>query len=153
MAEKERLGVTEGYTAWASGRRDDAFGFAVGVTKSRCGEVANALYDLHLMMGEGHGYYENQRAVKDWAYQCAAEFAAANRVHGYRLDWGRQAARDGAALAMWRDLYGIGLSRHADQFKIGRRPFERVRDHVRDLAAAKINEFADELYANIFADG
>jgi hypothetical protein len=49
-------------------------------------------------------------------------------------------------LALWGDLYGLGLSARADVFGVSRRTYERVRDHVRHQASDKIDAFDAALY-------
>jgi hypothetical protein len=150
---QEQPGLTERYAAWSSGWHDDEMGFAVAVAKGCCSEpIAEVIYDLHVMEFSTHDYATKARRVKDWGYLTAARFVAAQRgrarVMGYRLDWGRQAARDGLGIAMWGDLYGVGLSARPEVYAVARWSYERVRNHVRASASALVTEFACELATN-----
>lgn len=80
------------------------------------------------------------RPIKEWAYETAAEFVGRkgtgqrrrSMVENYRLDWGRQAARDGVARALWPEMVDEmpGRDARCKQFKIGHQSYQRVRDHV-----------------------
>lgn len=80
------------------------------------------------------------RQIKEWAYQTAAEFVGSKGsgqrrrsiVESYRLDWGRQAARDGVARALWPEMVDEmpGRDARCKQFNVGHQAYQRVRDHV-----------------------
>jgi hypothetical protein len=148
----EPRGVKERYIAWVAGRADEGMAFMVAGCKHQCSTpLAERLFSLHVMEASAPGYSESARKVKDWGYQLAAEFAATRRgsarVRGYRVSWARQAARDGLCLALWGHLRGTGLAARSAQYSIGERPYQRVRDHVRDTASALLLEFETMLSA------
>jgi len=62
-------------------------------------------------------------------------------VEGYDARWGRQAARDGLAMAMFgpRDIPGVVA--RADQFGCGKQAYQRVRDFVGGAAAVCMEEY------------
>lgn len=80
------------------------------------------------------------RALKNWSYCAAAEFAGAkgsgqrrrSLVEGYDPKWGRQAARDGMARALWpwMDSEMPGRNKRCDQLSVGHQSYMRVRDEV-----------------------
>lgn len=80
------------------------------------------------------------RAIKEWAYETAAEFVGRkgsgqrrrSMVENYQLDWGRQAARDGVARALWPEWVDEmpGRDIRCRQFNVGHQAYQRVRDHV-----------------------
>lgn len=154
--ERDNAGVAEFYAAWASGRPSEAFGYAAGVATTAAGQAAADLYELHVMADAANDYGKRVRRVKDWGYTVAAEFVTSrrgpSRVSGYRLDWGRQAARDGLCDALWGHVRGTGVAIRAAQFGIGERPYQRVRDHVRNRAKGAMNDFEGELGAAIRLD-
>lgn len=149
----EGAGVAEIYAAWASGRPSEAFGYAAGVATTSAGQIAADLYELHVMADAANDYFARVRRVKDWGYTVAAEYVSRQRhqarVRDYRLDWGHQAARDGLCEALWGHVRGTGLAVRAAQFSIGERPFQRVRDYVKDSAKGAISDFEGELGAAI----
>lgn len=142
----EPRGVRERYAEWASGRRDEGMAFIVaGASNGASDPVAYPLFDLHLMEFGACGFGPKARTVKDWGYAEAARYVTSRRhqarVRGYRLDWARQAARDGLCLALWGHLRGCGLAARAEQFGIGERGYQRVRDHVETVAKQLLTEF------------
>lgn len=155
-SDNENAGVAEFYAAWASGRPSEAFGYAAGVATSAAGQTAADLYELHVMADHANAYAERVRRVKDWGYTRAAEYVSRQRhqgrIHGYRLDWGHQAARDGLCEALWGHVRGTGLAERAKRFGIGERPYQRVRDYVREAAKGAMNDFEGELGAAIRLD-
>lgn len=138
--------LAERYAGWASGADDMKMGHAVGVATTRAGQVAADLFDLYVMEQRGQDFPKRVNRVKEWGYRKAAEFVASReaqaKIVGYRLDWGQQAARDGLCQAMWGHLRGTGLAARAKEFRIGERPFQRVRDHVEKEADKAIGRFA-----------
>ena len=62
-------------------------------------------------------------------------------VEGYDDHWGRQAARDGLAMAMFgpRDIPGVVA--RADQFGCGKQAYQRIRDFVGGAAAVCMEEY------------
>jgi hypothetical protein len=150
--ECEPRGVRERYTEWASGARDEGMAFIVaGASNGSSDPVAYSLFDLHLMEFHANGFAGKARVVKDWGYAEAARYVTSRRhqarVRGYRVDWARQAARDGLCLALWGHLHGYGLAYRAEQFGIGERPYQRVRDHVQTTASKLLVEFETLLAA------
>ena len=146
MADKKEESEFFGtYAAWASGANRPDISFALGAAQTRAGQAAADLYELHAMAEHANGYCERVRRVKDWGYRVAAEFVRSRQrryaIGGYRLDWARQAARDGLCEALWGHVRGTGLAVRAAQFGVGERPYQRVRDHVRDEARASMNVF------------
>ena len=140
-------GLSETYAAWEGGKHLE-FGFSVAWAKGQCSEpVAEALYSLSVMCEHAAGLNEKFRAVKDWGYTVAASYASSGRQK-YRLDWGRQAARDGLFLALWdrSELRLPSTVARAEHFGVGEKKYRRVRGHVRDQANALIGEFTEFLY-------
>jgi hypothetical protein len=95
-----------------------------------------------------------RRAIKDWAYKAAAEFAGSkgggqrkrSLVESYRLDWGHQAARDGVALALWGDIIDVpGIVFRSEQFGCGKQAYQRVRDDVKATAADMASSFGADM--------
>lgn len=154
----EPPGVRELYASWAgAGRMGEHFGFIVAVAQGRCIEPLSAdLFDLHVMAELAHGYAHKCRLVKDWAYWHAADFVASRRgsarIKDYRLDWGRQAARDGLCSALWEHVRGTGLAARSKQFGVGERPYGRVRERVANAVKLALNDFECELSAAIALD-
>ena len=151
------VGLKELYSAWASGRQGEAISFAVGAATNEVSDrIAADLYALHVMADAAHDYCLAVRAVKDWGYRLTAEYvttrAKRGTIPGYRLDWGRQAARDGLCDALWGHVRGTGLAARASQFGVGERPYQRLRDHVRDTASALLTEFESHFGAAIGVD-
>lgn len=148
--------VKQFYTAWASGQPWGDFSGAAGIAQTRAGRTAADLYELHVMGPDSCDWADATRRVKDWAYMVAAEFVSTRRgparFVSYRLDWGHQAARDGVAEALWPHIRGTGLAIRAIQFDIGERPYQRVRDHVKDEAKRLLNNYETELSAAIGLD-
>lgn len=150
--ECEPRGVRERYTEWASGARDEGMAFIVaGASNGSSDPVAYSLFDLHLMEFHANGFAGKARTVKDWGYAEAARYVTSRRhqgrVRGYRLDWGRQAARDGLCLALWGHVRGCGLAARVEQFGCGERGYQRVRDHIHATASKLLVEFETLLAA------
>ena len=142
----ERVGVRERYTAWAGGRNDEGMGFIAGSAESRHGETAAILFALHVLGDDSREYARHCRKIKDWAYTRAAQFAITKpRINGFRLDWAHQAARDGICDTVWGHQRGTGLDARAEQFRISRRQYQRVRDHVKDSAGELLGAFEARL--------
>jgi hypothetical protein len=156
LAKFEPTEVSQYYAQWASGRHDEEMAYAIAHSSTEVGGIAAKLYDLHVMEFASVEFAKNQRAVKDWAYTLAADFVITRRrnarIPGYRLDWGRQAARDGLCRAMWGHLHGTGLRPRAEQFGCSQRGYERIRDHVQSEAKRKLGEFESELGVAIGID-
>lgn len=89
-----------------------------------------------------------------WCAGMAAECAMSvnsrrrPRIASYRPEWGRQAGKDGAALAMWgegiRDVLP-GVNKRADRFGCRDEAYLRVRDYVQAEAAELIFRFARDV--------
>jgi hypothetical protein len=153
----EPRGVIERYTAWAGGRHDEGMAFAAAGAQWQCADrIAYTLFDLRVMEFGACNFVVKARNAKEWGYKVAADFANTRKGRavftGYRLDWSRQAARDGLCLALWGHLRGTGLAARAEQFSIGERPFQRMRDHVRDRASTLSLEYETVLSAAIALD-
>ena len=123
------------------GRRDDEVAWALALCNSVNDPAAQYLYLMHATEDVRYA-----RKVKEWAYNAAIDFVGSkgsgqrkrSLVESYRADWGHQAARDGAAMAMW-SCEVPGLVKRAEQFKCGKQAYQRVRDEIhrqaRDLIA------------------
>lgn len=62
-------------------------------------------------------------------------------VEGYDKRWGRVAARDGVALAMWGTAGIPGINDRAKQFGCGSQGYQRIRDYVGGEAIVAIQEY------------
>ena len=148
--------VKEIYGAWAAGRSSEVVGGGAGIAKTRAGQIASDLYELHVMEDGSRDWVAATRRVKDWAYITAADFVRSRRGPArfvrYELTWAHQAARDGLAEALWPHMRGTGLAIRAIQFDIGERPYQRIRDHVTDEAKRLLNAYETELSAAIGLD-
>jgi hypothetical protein len=92
--------------------------------------------------------------LESWCHGMAAECAMSinsrkrPRIPSYRADWGRQAAKDGAALAMWgddiRDLLP-GVNKRAERFGCRDEAYLRVRGYVEDEAKTLIEHFSRDM--------
>lgn len=113
--------------------------------------IAQALYLAHVAEDLSH-----RRDIKDWAYTIAAESATSARngskrnqpaVASYDPSWGRQAARDGLAMALWPHLAGDVPGRDKRCAKLGCRhdAYQYIRDQVRGKAAELISWFRDDM--------
>ena len=144
------------YGAWSAGRSSEEVGGGAGIAKTRAGQIASDLYELHVMETGSRDWVEATRRVKDWAYITAADFVSSrrgpSRFRGYSLTWGHQASRDGLAEALWPHVRGTGLAIRAIQFDIGERPYQRIRDFVTDEAKKLLNNYETEFSAAIGLD-
>lgn len=99
--------------------------------------------------------------IKAWGYGVAAEYATGRtagprnrvRVEGYRAEWGRVAARDGLARALWPEMVDEmpGRDARCAVLKVGHDPFKRVRDEVENRAKRVIDEYRLDL-ENLLVD-
>jgi hypothetical protein len=114
--------------------------------------VAKCLYQFaHAgdMAGEGAA-----RVLEAWCAGMAAECAMSinsrkrPRIASYRVEWGRQAANDGAALAMWgasiRDMLP-GINKRAAKYGCRSEAYQRVRDYVEVEASDLIFGFSRDM--------
>lgn len=157
MEAREVSVMREIYGTWASGTPWEDVSYAAGVAKTRAGQIASDLFELHVMETGSSDWCGATRRVKDWAYTIAADFVSSRRgpakFRSYSLTWGHQAARDGLAEALWPHIRGTGLAIRAIQFDIGERPYQRLRDHVTFEAKKLLNRYEAELSAAIDLDG
>lgn len=149
----EPPGVREVYTAWASGK-SMYFGEHIVDAKRLCSDpIAETLYHLHAMAEHSHDIRGKFGQVKEWAYTVAASYAASGRQR-YRLDWGRQAARDGVFIALWPDdRFSDGLlpcyTERAAHFGVGEDKYRRVRRHLKLQTQSLLHEFEGFLTAEL----
>lgn len=132
------------------GRPDDSVAWWLSLCRMVAPHpIAQALYLAHVAED-----LSQRRAIKDWAYRVAAEFAGSkgsgqrkrSLVESYRLDWGHQAARDGLTIALWGDLIDVpGLVARSQQFRCGKQAYERVRDEVKSTTADLIASFRADM--------
>lgn len=114
--------------------------------------VAKLLYQFS-NAGDMAGDEAVQR-VESWCYGMAAECAMAvnsrkrPRIASYRVEWGRQAAKDGAALAMWggaiRDVLP-GVNKRAERYGCRDEAYLRVRQYVELEARDLIDDFSRDM--------
>ena len=141
--------IIERYAAWSSSHGDEAFGYVLSVVKFQCShKVAGDLFDLHLMYEHANDLQKKFERVQDWAYGVATAYAIDKKIR-YGFGWGRQAAKDGAFLAMWADEKSaagmLTIPVRAIQFGICEDNYRGVRRHVRNCAVKLIDEFNDKL--------
>jgi len=127
-----------------------AFGMADLVSDEPC---AKHLYEWSCA-GDMVGPQAFVTAVQSWGANAAAQFAMGHNsrkrpnVPSFRLDWGRQAANDGCALAMWgegiRDLLP-GVNKRASKYGCRDEAYLRVRDHVEQEARELIFRFRRDM--------
>lgn len=135
------------------GEWDEEVAWALGMADLVSDEpVAKYLYEWHCA-GDMAGV-TSITMLQAWCATTAAEFARTKvgrnkqpQIRSFRLDWGRQAAHDGAALAMWDnprasirdDLPGINV--RAAKYGCSDEAYMRVREHVRQEAQELIFRF------------
>jgi hypothetical protein len=120
---------------WWGAPGDDVAGHLSSATLIAPHPIAHAIY-----MARVADDVSRFREMKEWAYDTALDFVGAkgsgqrkrSLVESFRPDWGRQAARDGLASALWPwrtdEIPGIG--KRSEQFKCGKQAYQRVRDEV-----------------------
>lgn len=103
-----------------------------------------------------HGLWRGRmlQNLQDWCAGMAAEAAFTGRrfrrerVSGYQRRWGRQAGRDGAALAMWgqevRDILP-GIKKRAEQYGCKEETYRSIRDYVELEASNLISDFRADM--------
>jgi hypothetical protein len=103
-----------------------------------------------------HGIWRGRMLLnlQDWCAGMAAEAAFTGRrfrkerLTGYQRRWGRQAGRDGAALAMWgQDVREIlpGVNKRAEQYGCKESTYRMIRDYVELEAANLISDFRADM--------
>lgn len=142
--------AAERAAAYWWGAQDEDVGWWLALCKMVNGALAQSLYIAHIAEDVRHA-----RGLKDWAYRTAVEYAGGRGsgqrrrglVEAYRADWGRQAARDGLAAALWphlrEDIPGIG--KRCEAFGCGKQAYQRVRDEVMRSACDLIAGFAMDM--------
>jgi hypothetical protein len=142
------------------GKPDDAVGWWLSLcSRVALHPIAQDLYLAHVADDTRHN-----RAIKDWAYEFAATAAVTPRagqrkrraVESYRLDWGRQAARDGVALALWPHLRECvaGINQQARRFGCRNDAYQYIREQVEGEAKSLIASFRSDMgmcYDNRFS--
>jgi hypothetical protein len=143
----DRPGADERTGAFWWGAQDEEIAWALSLAHTVSPDpIARHLYVAHAAQDVRHS-----RAIKDWGYRVAVEFAGAkgsgqrrrSLVESYRTDWGHQAARDGICMALWPDLRDEvpGIGKRADQYGCGKQAYQRVRDEVQRQACDLIAGF------------
>lgn len=132
------------------GAQDDEVPWWLGLCKLVNDPVSQSLYIAHVADDARHA-----RGLKDWAYGVAAEYAASRGagvrrravVEAYRPEWGRQAARDGLAAALWPKLADEipGRNKRCDELGCGHQAYQRVRDEVNRQASDLIVGFSMDM--------
>lgn len=133
------------------GRPDEDIAWALSMAHMIAKEpIAQNLY-LAKVADDASKY----RAIKEWGYLVAVEFAGAkgsgqrrrSQVESYRTDWGHQAARDGIARALWPELIDDmpGRDANAKRFGVGHQAYQRVRDAVMNRTKEVCDEFRHDL--------
>lgn len=137
--------------SWWWGGNDEDIGGALATAKLIAKEpIAEAVY-LARVADDTSKY----RALKEWAYAVAVEFAGAkgseqrrrSLVESYRVDWGHQAARDGMARGLWPWWVDEmpGRNAQADRFGAGHQAYQRVRDEVQSRTLEAFVSFMFDL--------
>lgn len=141
--------VERRYVAWAGNNSDEAFSYLISRLNWESKEkIAPTLFELHLMYEEASELKTKFSAVREWAYGVAVDYAMSMKIR-YGLDWGRQAALDGAFLAMWPDeKSGAGMLTiplRAIQFGVCEDNYAAVRRHVKNRAVVLLNDYGQRL--------
>jgi len=137
--------------------------FWLGLVRTVCG---NTSLPTDLFIAKASGTMGRVGRFKEWGCLTAAQFVGPREseqrrrstVGAYRTDWGRQAARDGLALAIWgtkhpdviyNGLYVVngtgwcdvpGVAARARQFGCTKEAYQSVRDEVGSKAGDLITE-------------
>lgn len=146
-ADRERPDADQRTAAFWFGTQDEEIAWALALAHTVSPDpIARHLYVAHAAQDVRHN-----RAIKEWGYRVAVEFAGAkgsgqrkrSMVESYRTDWGHQAARDGLSMALWPELRDEvpGLGKRAEQFRCGKQAYQRVRDEVQRQACDLIAGF------------
>lgn len=134
------------------GKQDESVAWWLSLCKRVAADpIAQSLYLASVAEDLSH-----KRDVKDWAYRIAAEIAITPRygsqrnqpaVASYHPRWGRQAARDGVALALWPHLAEYVPGRNARAAELGCRDhaYQYIRDGVRARAIELVTMFRDDM--------
>lgn len=134
------------------GRPDDSVAWWLSMCKRVAADpISQSLYIAQVAEDLSH-----KRDIKDWAYRTAAELAITRRcrsqrnqpaVASYHPRWGRQAARDGVALALWPHLAEYVPGRNTRAAALGCRDhaYQYIRDGVRARAVELITMFRDDM--------
>jgi hypothetical protein len=122
-----------------------------------CDIVASDPVAKYLYQFSNAGDMAGDEAVKQlesWCHGMAAECAMSinsrklPRIPSYRPEWGRQAAKDGAALAMWgADIRDVlpGVNKRAERYGCRSEAYIRVRDYVEAVANELISDFSRDM--------
>ena len=134
------------------GEWDEEVAYALGMAGMVSEEpVAKILYEWHCA-GDMAGAASITK-LQAWCATTAADFAMQRNsrkrptVQSFRLDWGRQAAHDGAALAMWdnarADIREVlpGVNKRSAKYGCTNDAYQRIRDHVEQEAKELIFRF------------
>lgn len=143
--------VAKRVTAWWWGTPDDEIaGHLTMATMIAPDRIGHAIY-----MARVADDTSQYRHLKDWSYDTAVDFVGAkgsgqrkrSMVESFRPDWGRQAARDGIAMAIWpHRLDEIpGKNKRAESFGCGAQAYQRVRDEVNHRALEAFVNFMFDL--------
>lgn len=109
--------------------------------------IAQSLYLAHVAED-----FSDVREIKQWAYGVASDVARAKHRHrlaveSYRPAWGHQAARDGAALALWSHLAELvpGYAARSRALNCRAPAYLAVRDGVEQKTRDAINGFRTDM--------
>lgn len=139
------------YVSWASNVADEEFSFLVSrINWESSDRVVPVLFELHMMYEQAEDLQKKFDLVREWAYGEAVNHAMYRKIR-YGLQWGRQAALDGAFLGMWpNEKSGAAMPSvqiRAIQFGISGDNYQIIRKHVQDRAVTLINDYGDRLQA------
>lgn len=136
LSRLEPPDVDQRIAAYWHGAPDEEAGYTLSLART----IATHPIAQELYLARVAGHAGGNRAIKEWAYAAAVEFAnsrgtgqrARRNVEGYRPEWGHQAARDGVARALFPDLLDEmpGRDARCKELKVGHQAYERVRDHI-----------------------
>lgn len=143
--------VAKRVAAWWWGATDDEIGGHLSTAKMIAPDAIGAAIYMARIADDTSQY----RTIKDWAYDAAIDFVGAkgsgqrrrSMVESFRPDWGRQASRDGVAMAIWpHRLDEIpGISARCAAFGCGKQAYQRVRDEVNHRALEAFVNFMFDL--------
>ena len=151
----ERPTIDERVSLWWHGAQDDDVPGWLSLCRMIAPEKASAgLYLFRCAGPNGMRRGHDLDAMLDWCHGIAAEAACTGRrarrerIANYASTWGRQAGRDGAALAMWgaeiRDVLP-GIHARAAQYGCRSADYLTVRTYAEVEASELLFDFSTDV--------